>query len=139
METIQSPGGKTLTKVATINTTPTSDSLIKQITLQFENIEVIVSDSRFLSSGSQWGHVAISIDRVVYSRAHDEYVKMDEQIYFHGGTVNLLRGPIKAEGNTWRDNVGLVLRLTPAEKQKNPERTGATSSRGHRISAKTPE
>ncbi|WP_288393341.1 hypothetical protein [uncultured Herbaspirillum sp.] len=118
MDQIKSPSGNILTKVATKTTTPSSDTTAKTVNIQFENVEVIVSDSRILSKGSQWGHVAISINGIVYSRAHEEYVKMDQQTYFRGGTVNLVRGPIKTEGNMWRDSVGLVLRLKPEERQK---------------------
>lgn len=118
METIQSPNGKILNKTTTKTTTPTSNTTTKQIQVQLEKIEVIVSDSRILSSGSQWGHVALLIDGILYSRAHEEYVTMDKQTYFHGGTVYLVRGPIKTEGNRWRDSVGLILKLTPTEKLK---------------------
>lgn len=39
-------------------------------------IEVLVSDGRLVSPGSQWGHVAIDVNGIVYSRAHMEYRKM---------------------------------------------------------------
>jgi len=83
-----------------------------------DSVEVIVSDSRVISAGSQWGHVAIYIDGTVYSRAHEEYVTMDKGTYFNGGTVNLTTGPIKTSGNLWRNNVGLVLKVSPEEKHK---------------------
>jgi hypothetical protein len=38
--------------------------------------------------------------------------------YFHGGIVNLTKGSIRTSGNLWRDNVGLVFRVSPAEKEK---------------------
>jgi hypothetical protein len=68
--------------------------------------------------GSQWGHVAIEIDGIVYSRAHEEYVKIDKRTYFYGDVVNLTTGSIRTGGNLWRDNVGLVLRVSPADKEK---------------------
>lgn len=80
------------------------------------SIEVIVSDSRLISRGSQWGHVAIEIDGIVYSRAHDEYVKIEKPTYFYGGVVNLANGSIRTGGNLWRDNVGLVLKISQDEK-----------------------
>jgi hypothetical protein len=113
-----SPDGVKYRLVATKTTTPTKDSLAKEIIVDSTTIEVIVSDSRLRSMGSQWGHVAIEIDGIVYSRAHEEYVKIDKHTYFYGGVVNLTNGSIRTGGNLWRDNVGLVLRVSPAEKEK---------------------
>ncbi|EYS84827.1 hypothetical protein CF68_14990, partial [Cupriavidus sp. SK-4] len=83
-----------------------------------DTLEVIVSDSRLISQGSQWGHVAIYIDGTVYSRAHEEYVTTDKGTYFNGGTVYLITGLRKTSGNLWRDSAGLVLKVTPEEKHK---------------------
>jgi hypothetical protein len=104
--------------VAAKTTTPTKDTAAKEIIVDTATIEVIVSDSRLRSLGSQWGHVAIEIDGIVYSRAHEEYVKIDKHTYFYGGVVNLTTGSIRTGGNLWRDNVGLVLRVSPADKEK---------------------
>jgi hypothetical protein len=113
-----SPDGVKYRLVANKTTTPTTDSSAKEIVIDTATIEVIVSDSRLRSIGSQWGHVAIQIDGIVYSRAHEEYVKIDKHTYFYGGIVNLTNGSIRTGGNLWRDNVGLVLRVSPAEKAK---------------------
>lgn len=113
-----SPTGVKYRLVATRTTTPTQDTSAKEIIVDSTTIEVIVSDSRLHSMGSQWGHVAMEIDGVVYSRAHEEYVKIDKHTYFYGGVVNLTNGPIHTSGNLWRDNVGLVLRVSPDEKNK---------------------
>ncbi|MGC0109675.1 hypothetical protein ACPPTQ_05115, partial [Ralstonia pseudosolanacearum] len=65
-----SKSGRPLAKVATITTTPTSSSALKKIYTQHETIEVIISDSRMISMGSQFGHTAIVIDGIEYGRAH---------------------------------------------------------------------
>jgi hypothetical protein len=104
--------------VATKATTPTTDTSAKEIIVDSATIEIIISDSRLHSMGSQWGHVAIEIDGIVYSRAHEEYVKINKQTYFYGGVVNLTNGSIRTGGNLWRDNAGLILRVSPAEKEK---------------------
>lgn len=108
--------GKTLIPVATKTTTPTSDSKPKQVPVNRVYVEVIVSDSRFISDGSQWGHVAIVIDDIVYSRAHNNYVTTTKNAYLHGGPVQRADGPHPARGNGWRDNVGLVLWMSPRER-----------------------
>ncbi|QCP53704.1 hypothetical protein FAZ95_32335 [Trinickia violacea] len=113
-----SPDGVNYRLVASRTTTPTSDTSVKEIVVDSTSIEVIVSDSRLRSMGSQWGHVAIEIDGIVYSRAHEEYVKIDRHTYFYGGVVDLTNGSIRTSGNLWRDNLGLVLRVSPAEKDK---------------------
>ncbi|MEA3126877.1 MAG: hypothetical protein QOD67_3896 [Caballeronia sp.] len=113
-----SPDGVKYRLVAAKTTTPTKDTAAKEIIVDTATIEVIVSDSRLRSLGSQWGHVAIEIDGIVYSRAHEEYVKIDKHTYFYGGVVNLTTGSIRTGGNLWRDNVGLVLRVSPADKEK---------------------
>ncbi|WP_081538608.1 hypothetical protein [Burkholderia stagnalis] len=113
-----SPEGVKYRLIATRTTTPVTDTAIKEIFFDTTAIEVIVSDSRLRSRGSQWGHVAIEIDGIVYSRAHEEYVKIDKSTYLHGGTVSLANGSIRTSGNLWRDNIGLILRLSPSEKEK---------------------
>jgi hypothetical protein len=113
-----SPAGVKYRLVASRTTTPTNDTSAKEIIVNSASLEVIVSDSRLRSVGSQWGHVAIEIDGTVYSRAHEEYVKIDKHTYFYGGIVHLTNGSIRTSGNLWRDNLGLVLRVSPAEKEK---------------------
>jgi len=113
-----SPDGVKYRLIAAKTTTPANDTSAKEIIVDTTTIEVIVSDSRMRSLGSQWGHVAIEIDGIIYSRAHEEYVKIDKHTYFYGGVVNLTTGSIRTGGNLWRDNVGLVLRVSPADKEK---------------------
>lgn len=66
-------------------------------------VEVIVSDGRLLSRGSQWGHVAIAIDNKVYSRAHSMYYTTTLDKYL--------------ADNRYRDSTSLVLRVSNSEKQ----------------------
>jgi hypothetical protein len=113
-----SPDGVKYRLIAKKTTTPTNDSSAKEIVVNTATIEIIISDSRLRSMGSQWGHVAIEIDGMIYSRAHEEYVKIDKHTYFYGGIVNLANGSMRTSGNLWRDNLGLVLRVSPAEKGK---------------------
>ncbi|WP_316156886.1 hypothetical protein [Cupriavidus sp. BIC8F] len=115
-QTHVSPKGVKYRLVSTKETTQTNDSAAKEIKTDSTTVEVVVSDSRLISSGSQWGHVAIIVDGVIYSRAHEEYVKTDERTYFFGGTLQLTNGTLTTHGNQWRDSAGLVLRLSPAEK-----------------------
>ncbi|CAE6781763.1 hypothetical protein [Paraburkholderia haematera] len=117
-QTHVSPDGVKYRLIASKTTTPTKNASAKEIIVDSTTIEVVISDSRLFSVGSQWGHVAIDIDGIVYSRAHEEYVKIDKHTYFYGGVVNLTNGSIRTGGNLWRDNVGLVLRVSPAEKEK---------------------
>lgn len=112
-----SPAGVKYRLVATKTTTPETDASPKEILVDSTTVEVIVSDSRLRAMGSQWGHVAIEIDGIVYSRAHEEYVKIDKHTYFYGGIIERANDSIRTEGNLWRDNLGLVLRVSPAEKR----------------------
>jgi Family of unknown function (DUF6402) len=70
--------------------------------MPMETVEVIVSDGKLISSGSQWGHVAIDIDGTVYTRSHSKYTVLTRDRYF--------------SGNTWRAHTGLVLKVTSSEK-----------------------
>lgn len=117
-QTHVSPDGAKYRLVGSKTTTPTTNRSAKEVLVNTTTIEIIVSDSRFRSLGSQWGHVAMEIDGVVYSRAHEEYVKIDKRTYLYGGTVTLTNRSIQTGGNLWRDNIGLVLRLSTHEKNK---------------------
>lgn len=115
---IQSPStGKTLIKVATKQLTPASDTSVKTVTVPREFIEVIISDSRAVSQGSQWGHAAVVVDDTVYSRGHEEYVTMSKDVYLNGGSYSRALGPARLEGQGYRDNAGLVLWVSPREKK----------------------
>ncbi|TFV99503.1 hypothetical protein E4K72_16340 [Oxalobacteraceae bacterium OM1] len=109
--------GKTLIRVATKTTTPGSDTTAKPIEIDRRYIEVIVSDSTLLSTGSQWGHTAITVNGTVYSRAHGEYVTASKDAYFHGGQFMTWNGPRQRDGNGYRDNVGIVLWLSEREER----------------------
>lgn len=86
--------------------TPTTDSEAKEIRIQTDSVEVIVSDSRLVSRGSQFGHVAIIVDGIAYSRAHDAYDS--KKTYAQYVSVQ----------QSFRDSIGYVLRVTPEEKKK---------------------
>lgn len=115
---IQSPSsGKTLIKVATKQLTPASDTSVKTVTAPREFIEVIVSDSRIVSRGSQWGHTAIYVNGKVYSRAHDVYFTTTYDDY--------------VKRNSYRDSIGLQLWISPREReilQKELDRRVATDA-----------
>lgn len=95
--------GKTLIPVASRTTTPASDNSSKKVEIQREYVEVIISDSRVISQGSQWGHAAIAIDGKVYSRAHPAYFTTTYDDYI--------------KRNSYRDSIGLVLWLSPRERR----------------------
>jgi len=101
---IQSPNtGKTLVKVATKQLTPISDTSVKTVAVPREYIEVIVSDSRIVSRGSQWGHTAIYVNGKVYSRAHELYFTTTYDDY--------------VKRNSYRDSIGLQLWVSPRERE----------------------
>jgi len=70
-----------------------------------EYAEVIVSDSRMVSQGSQFGHVAININGIVYSRAHSRWDVKDASEYMN-------------RQQSFRDSVGFELNTTPEEEQE---------------------
>lgn len=115
-QTIKSPSGKDLFLVSKRSSTPTTNDEIKKVLLKRELIEVIISDSRMRSMGSQWGHAAVVIDGQVYSRAHEEYVKTDKNTYLNGGVIQRANDSINVGGNRWRDNVGVYLSVSEREK-----------------------
>lgn len=115
-QTIKSPSGKDLFLVSKRSSTPTTNDEIKKVLLKRELIEVIISDSRLRSMGSQWGHAAVVVDGQVYSRAHEEYVKTDKNTYLNGGVIQRENDSINVGGNRWRDNVGVYLSVSEREK-----------------------
>ena len=69
-QTITDPAGNVLRLVGKATTTPRTNESIKPIDTDSTTVEVIVSDGRLISPGSQWGHVAIEIDGTVYGMSH---------------------------------------------------------------------
>jgi hypothetical protein len=69
-------------------------------------VEVFVFDAILTSAGSQWGHSAIEVDGMVYTRGHNEYSVLERGKYIH------------SEFNKQRDLVGLTLRVSNEEKAK---------------------
>lgn len=103
-EVIQSPDGEVLRLIARVKSTPHSDTSIKPIATDSTTVEIIVSDGRIVSRGSQWGHVAMEIDGMVYGMSHDGYDRRPKDVY-------IVR-------NSYRDSIGVVLRVSPAEREK---------------------
>lgn len=120
-ETITAPNGEKLRKIASVKTTENADNKVKSIYTDSTTIEVIISDSRLISSGSQFGHVAIIIDDTVYGRAPNGWDTDSKSNY-------LVRQQVKMN----RDSVGFVLRISSSEKSK------LLSLIKSRMSAKTP-
>jgi hypothetical protein len=100
-----SPDGVKYRLVATKTTTPKTDAEPKIVTVDPDTVEVLVSDSRLVSEGSQFGHVAISVNGVVYSRAHGGY------------DSKKTRDEYIAIQQTFRDTVSFIVRVSPQEKQ----------------------
>ncbi|PTU68629.1 lipoprotein N-acyltransferase Lnb domain-containing protein [Chromobacterium haemolyticum] len=106
-QSVKSPSGKELFIVANKTLTPESDKSIKQVLLKRETIEVLVSDSRVISMGSQFGHTALEIDGTVYGRAHPGW-DVDGRDHY------LMRQQVKMHRDTW----GYTLSVSPQEKAK---------------------
>ncbi|WP_295847294.1 DUF4105 domain-containing protein [uncultured Neisseria sp.] len=105
-KTLQSKSGKTLFFVKATQTTTQSDNSIKEILVANETVELLISDSRIISNGSQFGHVAIDIDGIVYGRAVPAW-DVDNKIHY------LYRQQVKMNRDTW----GYTLRVTKKEKE----------------------
>jgi len=98
-----SPDGVKYRLVAARTTTPADDTSAKEISVQSTTVEVMVSEPRLLSFGSQFGHVAVIVDDKVYSRAHEKYFATDRNDYLHR--------------NAYRNSVGYVIRVSRDEKK----------------------
>lgn len=71
-KTIQSPDGELMRLIIKHSTTRATDACYKPIVVDTQEIEVLIFDFA-RSWGSWWGHVAIVIGDVCYSRAHEKY------------------------------------------------------------------
>ena len=101
-----SPDGVKYRLVETKTTTPSNDIATKKILVETDSVEVIVSDSRLISRGSQFGHVAIIANGVAYSRAHEGYDSKKTYAQY------------VAIQQSFRNSVGYVIRVSPDEKSK---------------------
>lgn len=70
------------------------------------SIEILISDSRIVSRGSQFGHVAIEINGTVYGRAHPGW-----DIDNHTSYLN------RQQTKMQRDTTGYVISVSDSEKQ----------------------
>ncbi|WP_278649012.1 DUF4105 domain-containing protein [Burkholderia lata] len=98
-----------LLKATIKKTTPTSNSNAKEIFVNtnHETVEVIISDSRIISRGSQFGHTAIVIDGQEYGRAPTGWDSDTKEHYLYRQQVGMQR-----------DSWGYVLKVSTMEKQK---------------------
>lgn len=101
-----SPTGVKYRLIGRRATTPSSDNEAKRIRAQTDSVEVIVSDSRLISRGSQFGHVAIIVNGVAYSRAHEGYD--DKKTHAQYVTIQ----------QSFRNSVGYVVRVSAEERNK---------------------
>ena len=65
-------------------------------------VEVVISEPRLSSWGSQFGHVALIVDETAYSRASARYFTSGRNDYLHR--------------NGYRNSVGYVIRVSQKEK-----------------------
>lgn len=105
-QTYISPDDVRYRLVATTTSTLATDTTTNEMKTRADSIEVIVSDSRMVSRGSQFGHVAIIVDGVAYSRSHDGYDSRKTYAQY------------VATQRSFRDSVGYVLAVSPDEKKK---------------------
>jgi hypothetical protein len=103
-QTITDDNGEVLRLIARMATTAHNDDSIKSISTDSTTVEVIVSDGRVVSQGSQWGHVVIVIDGMAYGMSHNGYDKRAGSDYLGA--------------NAYRDSIGVILRVSPGEKEK---------------------
>lgn len=106
MENIKSRTGKPLNRISSKTTTPIANNQTKQIHIKLETVEIIISDSRVVSMGSQFGHTAIVIDGIEYGRAHPGWDKDTKEHYLYRQQITM-----------HRDSWGYELKVTLAEKQ----------------------
>ncbi|WP_152608017.1 hypothetical protein [Burkholderia sp. A9] len=68
-------------------------------------IEILISDSRSVSRGSQFGHAAIAIDGIVYGRAHPGW-----------DVDNIASYLDRQQTKMRRDTIGYLINATESEK-----------------------
>jgi hypothetical protein len=105
-QTITDARGEIFRLIAKVKTTPHTDPSIKSIDTDSTTIEVLVFDSIMTAMGSQFGHVAIDVDGVIYSKAHSKYARILDGASYRQSNLKI------------RDFEGLVLRVSQAEKTK---------------------
>ncbi|KAF7963118.1 hypothetical protein AWV80_13610 [Cupriavidus sp. UYMU48A] len=110
------PDGKRLRKVASRTTTVGEDTIPKPVDIAREYVEVLILDGRAVSRGSQWGHVAIEIDGLVYSRADKTYFTGSYRDYLLSQTRKAWIDANGRERGMHRDGTGFLLWVTPGEK-----------------------
>ena len=71
-----------------------------------ETVEVIISDSRLISRGSQFGHAAIIVDGIAYSMSHNGYDNKKSYASYVDSQQRL------------RDSIDFILGVSAEEKNK---------------------
>ena len=89
---------ETLSTIGNVNNKTSTDNSF---------VEILISDSRLVSRGSQFGHVAIDIDGTVYGRAVTAWDIDTRSNYLH-------RQQVKMNRDTW----GYTLKISIDEKRK---------------------
>lgn len=108
--------GKRFKRIATRTTTSVKDDAGKNVEVERGFVEVLVLDGRIVSAGSQWGHVAIEIDGIVYSRVLERYETGSYREYLIAQTQ---ASGVDIDGRSRgknRDGIGFLLWVTPEEK-----------------------
>lgn len=83
----------------------------------YHSIEVFIFDSRYWPPESSFGHAAIGIDDVIYSRAHSVYHKGSLTDYLRSNTRERWWDHLRERWRGMnRDVVGLVMRMSLEEK-----------------------
>lgn len=88
--------------VLTQTATPSTDTSAKEAGIESATVEVVISEPRLSSWGSQFGHVAIIVDGTAYSRASARYFTTGRRDYLHR--------------NGYRNSVGYVICMSSKER-----------------------
>lgn len=100
------PEGVKYRLIAARPTKPTPESEAQQIQAQTATVEVIISDSQPARFGSQFGHAAIVVNGIAYSRAPRGYDSTNTYAKY------------VAIQQSFRGSIGYVLRVTPDEERR---------------------
>lgn len=99
------PDGVKYRLVAIRASTPAMEPQLKVLRAQTATVEVIISDSRLAKFGSQFGHAAIIVNGIAYSRAPTRY------------DAKRTYAEYVSDQRNFRDSTGYVLRVSPQEER----------------------
>ena len=100
------PHGVQYQSITNQTTEPTVKSKGKLIRTDTTTVEVIISDSRPATFGSQFGHAAIIVNGIAYSRAPGGYDSKRTYVEYVAAQRNI------------RDSIGYVLRVSREEERR---------------------